>query len=867
MVDYWLLLEHGKDNFERQMYEATIDDMTNFLAIGDVDFSAKCMALDIRAAARAEMGLLEGAVEDMSGLLTAVESVEGMDEDNVKWLDASRGEHTLLQRAKLNVRLGRNEDAIRDCHTLIDRCPDYASVAYEVVADACLALGDSDNASMVADEIPCWDDRDEEGETEEESNARYRVTTARIQMAEGHYDHALRELEAARRHVGKLWRGWAGGITPVVDDLVMQCHLAMGDGQQVYTDYPLDPRSYYRKKLLQNDAARHLVATGTYGTVNVSWNSYKDASPDAREAFEGQYGTAGPRVGREQQYMRATDALLEGDVPPVEFANLLDRLDEAGEERRSLGLPVPAIYLGPPNYQDWAGALEQSGAASLTPLVEREGREFIRQEAQKLFDRKGLDLESRAEIVEGPRPDRSGDGISAYFILEGYRPEGDRPAGHINSDEFREITGFLSERLRDRYPEERYDNEWLVRNMLVMEAMERVGITPAWIANKNRPRLNRRVLEMMGELQMLMPCAALLTYHRIRDALTYIDKIATVTPSVTIYWLETTPLMAFLHQRRGRRPALLPETNNPGDIVRQVGAMTEFNRAEWGLFAKLAAEDAGEWMRKSFSIMRIGLRRRDTVHRDPREMFCSTIRMLVSVGAVRRSKRDMLIRKYAIGVETLGRNWREHLHLIRAFARLTNQSVRERGFSLQELDRQFVSAIDWADGYVAANGAAVPKSSWHDYQVASAAWHRRVVEEVSSETAQPRAETGPEWVSLIDSHEAKPFLITPIVSRADTLAESEFMNNCLGASPYYRQLCIAGDGRLFRISAASVSGRQEAPVATLLITRDTAEGCWQVGEVYGPGNSTVSTRVKRLSKDIAVRYTKAEEAGAPLSFA
>ena len=817
--------------------------------------------------------------------------------------------NTLVTRAATLFKLNRIKDAETDCeraltsHLTKALSEEKILEAYWILGLIRLSQKDTEGVGRIAHILSLSADRSIRVYSHNDSVACSiaRLLNARVSTERKNYTKAIDDLAFAREDLQSDRSDIEDSLLEEVHKSLVLCNLLNGDTHTAwfYARHTDDPRLKYEgflqrfytsdrpatMEIHEEDLSFGMEEGTEHLSLNTSYlhshldedtdDDFDDDEPDDEDLtqpdfsyseqslilYNSQFGKGSPREDQDEKYSLMLDLLWSQDMfasendevgidtSTTEFAQLLDLFDKAEKERHFVDpYPFSKSQQGCPDYHDWELYIRASRSGNLVPAVEREGPAYAFEVARHIYEHNGLNLKDRSiwDILI------SLQGLdykpNSYHLLSGGTLSKGDTGPQISEQEFLAINGFILLKLLQKYPLHMYSQEWEVRDIIVIGAMERAGITPAWVRVKNRDILDYDVLKAINKTAFK---ASILTYQRVHEATPHLHNIKNKTPNVASCWLhmtcDTTDARVIEINCNSGPPN---ETTNPGDIIKAVKGSTGFSKQEWRRFVKLPED------------LCLSLIQTDDNSPITRSVFGAlvpAVQLLSQIGEVRKSSLDLILRKYITGREARYRDYRLHINLIRRFCAESEKSAKERGCNLEALRGQFISAIDWGDHLVLVNEQNLPKARWSDFLVASDTWHHKVIEQRSEQAARILAtDLHPDWDSLLEQYYDVDhgLNITPLRSHLDTIQESAFMSNCVGDSPVYTRMCLDGEGRLFRISQPSASGQKESPVATVLITHAPNSSRWKAEQIHGPENRTVSNKIREVADDIASRYSK-----------
>ncbi|HDR9068222.1 TPA: PcfJ domain-containing protein [Burkholderia vietnamiensis] len=186
----------------------------------------------------------------------------------------------------------------------------------------------------------------------------------------------------------------------------------------------------------------------------------------------------------------------------------------------------------------------------------------------------------------------------------------------------------------------------------------------------------------------------------------------------------------------------------------------------------------------------------------------------------------------------------EYQRLYRAWANRCCEIWSAQGYgyfreNMRTLTNEFRDVLDWVYWDGLARGLPDKNSTWQSMMRQSADWHlaRRTAREIRTLR----------WESLLPICEIDGYRVLPLTSSEALYVEGYQMHHCVGS---YDSWCADGEFRIF--SLVDPEGMR----STLCIEQTDA-GRWQVQQVRGTCNASVSKVTHAIARIVAKRYSEA----------
>ena len=199
--------------------------------------------------------------------------------------------------------------------------------------------------------------------------------------------------------------------------------------------------------------------------------------------------------------------------------------------------------------------------------------------------------------------------------------------------------------------------------------------------------------------------------------------------------------------------------------------------------------------------------------------------------------------------------------LFHEFLRQSALPAKQRGFTLNQLNREFTIILDWADNEI--YGAVLSREKWGGFRKTSAKWHRHKDEQAREMERLLVIKKGPNlkaWDSLLEEYACEykclKYIVIPLLNEVDLTLESTRAGNCVGNGNYANR-CHIGVRRIFsiqRVASENAAGRKMAHAATVELEKDGTSGRWSMKHAEGSRRSKLSSSAKEIIRDLTERY-------------
>lgn len=131
------------------------------------------------------------------------------------------------------------------------------------------------------------------------------------------------------------------------------------------------------------------------------------------------------------------------------------------------------------------------------------------------------------------------------------------------------------------------------------------------------------------------------------------------------------------------------------------------------------------------------------------------------------------------------------------------------------------------------------KAPWSWFFRRQAEWHERIQQLERDKLKNTQ------WDSIVSEYEQDGYTITPLTSSLMLFDEGKEMRHCVAS---YANRCLCDTSRIFSIK------KGDKKIATVEIVKNSVQFNWAVSQVRGFSNSEVSSEVKEIANQIAIKY-------------
>ena len=509
---------------------------------------------------------------------------------------------------------------------------------------------------------------------------------------------------------------------------------------------------------------------------------------------------------------------------------MTESLRPGREERKETASSVSPALL-------WPRAADTAGSnTNPVPEVERCGPDYLSELATDLMANGGWLLSREADHPPQAAPSPPSDS-RLRSIFRAYVTGSHDTERRLARASLMAIHREMRSRLAQRFPEEGYTNEWLIRDLMVFEAMAAGGLDADWIEENNHRHLQASAMEIIASM-LWRPGVTGEVYMQVSQAIPFLEHIETAMPGIGAYWRQSLPLTSVLSDMEDA-PEPPSKIATPWGVLRAVQETGGFTPREVIHLGEMPAEEV-EWVFQQAIERQTGPRGFDTPAEEARwvsrervqrilENSRSLVQLLTLTAGVRHSVRRTVKRLYGTAKALDDRSWGAHRSLIEAFCEMSKLTAAKRGRTLAQLERELRALLRWADSYRPfwSSDDPIPALTWDQFLEISNAWDNR---HRIGEDDRPA-----EWNTALGSQSVdgrgrpyRTYTATPLCDADALRHETTFMLQDFRNTDHLER-CREGSARIFRISQDRWPGDRELLLGLILIVRTPAGG-WQVEE-------------------------------------